>query len=308
MFVRPAACRSGVQAWSPPTPAPARQLRAPAVAAARGDAASAAERAPTPPTPHPPPPHPLATFILSAALSASALLASPLPALADTRVFLDIAVDGAPAGRLTVRLYDDVPVGAARFADLARDRGGVGYVRSPISTVSPASFIASSGVARLSYSEISQVAVAGGETVEDLLGELAAHAHSPEAPGAVSLTVANPPEVTAAPVKTRLVAIKGKLVQVEEKRAPAPNGTGFVINLASGGQGGRLEATNLAVGDLVEGADLAARLSELKAAQPTADSPYFKLAKKLGDRRADVAEKYFLRPFQKVIVTASGVL
>lgn len=95
---------------------------------------------------------------------------------------------------------------------------------------------------------------------------------------------------------------------VEEKRAATPNGTGFVINLSPSGQGGRLEATNLAVGELVGGADVAARLSELKAAQPTADSPYFKLAKKLGDRRADVAEKYFLRPFQKVVVTASGVL
>lgn len=252
--------------------------------------------------------HPLAAALASALLSAGLLLGAPTPALADSRVFLDVAVDGAPAGRLTVRLFDDVPVGAARFADLARDRGGVGYVRSPISAVSPASFIASSGVARLSYSDVSKVEVAGGETVEDLQRELAEHRHSPEAPGAVSLTVAVPPEVAAAPVKTRLVAVKGKFVQVEEKRAAAPNGTGFVINLSPDGQGGRLEATNLAVGELVGGADVAARLSELKAAQPTADSPYFKLAKKLGDRRADVAEKYFLRPFQKVVVTASGVL
>jgi len=253
-----------------------------------------------------PDPHPLAAALLSTLLSAGLLLTPPPTLAAAGRVFLDISIDGAPAGRLTVKLFDDVPVGAARFADLARDRGGVGYVRSPISAVSPGSFIASSGVARLSYSDVSKVEIAGGETVELLLEELAEHKHSPEAANTVSLTVAQPPEILAAPLKTRLVAIKGKFVNVEEKRAAAPNGTGFVINL--GDQGGRLAATNLAVGEVVEGFDLAARLSGLKAAQPTADSPYFKLAKKIGDRRADVAEKYFLRPFQKVVVTASGVL
>lgn len=95
----------------------------------------------------------------------------------------------------------------------------------------------------------------------------------------------------------------------EDKRPAAPNGTGFVIKLnQSDARMASLEETNLAVGELVGGSDLAARLSDLKAAAPTSDSPYFKLAKKLGDRRADVAEKYFLRPFSKVVITASGML
>jgi len=269
-------------------------------------AAPGSRQAHPPPAPAPPP---ALNLLISALLSAAAwTAATPLPAAA-TDVFLDVSIDAAPAGRLTIHLFDDVPVGAARFADLARDREGVGYVRSRIDAVSPDAFIASSGVASLSYSDVSRVAIAGGETVESLVEELAAHAHSPEAPGAVSLTVSQAKAVREAPVKTRLVAVKGKFVQVEDKRPAAPNGTGFVIKLA--GQDGRmasLEETNLAVGELVGGNELAKRLSDLKAAQPTADSPYFKLAKKLGDRRADVAEKYFLRPFSKVVITGSGVL
>ncbi len=43
------------------------------------------------------------------------------------QVYLDINVDREPRGRITVELFPDVPVGAARFADLARGVGGVGY-------------------------------------------------------------------------------------------------------------------------------------------------------------------------------------
>jgi len=175
-----------------------------------------AAAAPAPPAKAPPHPHPKNTLLSTLASSALAALiaASAPPPAAATDVFLDISIDGAPAGRLTVHLFDDVPVGAARFADLARDRQGVGYVRSRIDAVSPDAFIASSGVASLSYSDVSSVSIAGGETVEALVEELALHRHSPEAPGAVSLTVAQTAAVRNAPVKTKLVAIKGKFVQV----------------------------------------------------------------------------------------------
>jgi peptidyl-prolyl cis-trans isomerase B (cyclophilin B) len=305
---------------APPAPAPAA-ARAPSptqhLRPAPPAPAPAAALAP-PPTQHHRP-NPLASFLTSAALAATLTAATPAsPALASSqRVFLDIAIDASPAGRVVIRTYDDVPIGSARFADLARDRGGVGYVRSRIDSVSPGAFVASSGVASLSYADVSEgggsVQIAGGETVEDLVRELREHRHAPGGRGVVSLTVAPDPAAAARPPKTKLVAMNGKLVNVEDPRgsARAPNGTGFVISLKQdgGGSGGPLEATNLPVGEVEPGSEaLLESLSRLPAAQPTSGSPYFKLAKTLGDRRADVAERFYLRPFQRVVITASGVL
>lgn len=41
-------------------------------------------------------------------------------------------------GRITVALYDDVPVGSARFADLARGIQGVGFRRTKFDSVNQA--------------------------------------------------------------------------------------------------------------------------------------------------------------------------
>lgn len=43
------------------------------------------------------------------------------------RVFLDLKIDGEPAGRLVIELFDDVKVGSQRFLDLASNVEGVGY-------------------------------------------------------------------------------------------------------------------------------------------------------------------------------------
>lgn len=54
------------------------------------------------------------------------------------QVYLDINVDREPRGRITVELFPDVPVGAQRFADLARGVEGVGYsLAAKIDGVSP---------------------------------------------------------------------------------------------------------------------------------------------------------------------------
>ncbi len=45
----------------------------------------------------------------------------------DNQVFFDVKVEGKPAGRITVELFDDVPVGSQRFADLAVGSQGVNY-------------------------------------------------------------------------------------------------------------------------------------------------------------------------------------
>lgn len=42
-------------------------------------------------------------------------------------MFLDVSVDRKPFGRIVVQLFDDVPTGSQRFADLAVGKQGVGY-------------------------------------------------------------------------------------------------------------------------------------------------------------------------------------
>lgn len=49
-------------------------------------------------------------------------------------------------------------------------------------------------------------------------------------------------------------------------------------------------------------------MSRLKAVKDNTDSPYFQVAKAIGDKRADVAERGFGRPFARVIVSKAGVL
>ena len=153
--------------------------------------------------------------------------------------------------------------------------------------------------------------IPGGDTVEDLERELEAqqraNAEQPgtaprhDRPGVVSLIVKDPPGTP--PPKTRLVAINGKFVNVEEPRKGAPNGTAFVITMAPAPE---LDATNLVVGTLREGRELVAKLSELKVSSDRSDSAFFKVAKATGDRRADAAAKFFYRPFQKVVIVSSG--
>ena len=113
------------------------------------------------------------------------------------------------------------------------------------------------------------------------------------------------PNPSRSPRKQRLVAQRGSLVYVEEAARGAPNGSAFTVT-AGPGQG-KLDATNLVVGRVTEGQELVNSISRLRAAAPTTDSPLFKIAQAAGDRRADVAEKFFGRPFQRVVITASGV-
>ena len=271
------------------------------------------------------------------ALSLALSLGAPCPSAlaAASSVFFDVTIDGEPAGRLLIDLLGrggggggggeadsssssssspDVlaPVGVARFAELAEDRDGVGYVRSKIDGIEKDRVIRSSGVASLVYRDGGSASrIPGGDTVEDLEKELAAqqraNAENPgSAPrhdraGVVSLVVRDPPGTP--PPKTRLVALNGKFVTVEEPRKGAPNGTAFVVTMAPTPE---LDATNLVVGSLREGQGLVERLSELPVSSNRSDSAFFKVAKATGDRRADAAAKFFYRPFQKVVIVNSG--
>jgi len=59
-------------------------------------------------------------------------------AVGSRQVYFDVTVDGQSKGRITVALYDDVPVGSARFADLARGIQGVGFRRTKFDSVNQA--------------------------------------------------------------------------------------------------------------------------------------------------------------------------
>ena len=185
-------------------------------------------------------------------------------------------------------------------------------VRSKIDGIEKDRVIRSSGVASLVYRDGGSASrIPGGDTVEDLEKELEAqqraNAENPgSAPrhdraGVVSLVVRDPPGTP--PPKTRLVALNGKFVTVEEPRKGAPNGTAFVVTMAPTPE---LDATNLVVGSLREGQGLVERLSELPVSSNRSDSAFFKVAKATGDRRADAAAKFFYRPFQKVVIVNSG--
>jgi hypothetical protein len=64
-----------------------------------------------------------------------ATAAAASPAEGSRRVYFDVAVDGEQRGRIVVQLYDDVPVGAARFADLAQGKQGVGFRRTKFDAI-----------------------------------------------------------------------------------------------------------------------------------------------------------------------------
>ena len=48
-------------------------------------------------------------------------------------------------------------------------------------------------------------------------------------------------------------------------------------------------------------------MAALPAVKDNTDSGYFQTAKLIGDKRATVAEKFFGRPFKRVMITESGM-
>jgi hypothetical protein len=53
------------------------------------------------------------------------------------QVFFDVRVDNEPKGRITIQLFNDVPIGAQRFLELAEGKDGVSYRLSKIDGISP---------------------------------------------------------------------------------------------------------------------------------------------------------------------------
>lgn len=118
----------------------------------------------------------------------------------------------------------------------------------------------------------------------------------------VSLIVRDP---LKPPAKLKLVARKGKLEIDEEEMGKDPNGTEFAIAVNDSPE---LDNSALVVGRVVEGMDVVDRIRQVKTVQENTTSPYFRVAKLIGDKRAVVAERGFNRPYSKVVVTNCGLI
>lgn len=226
-------------------------------------------------------------------------------------------MDGEPIGRVTVALFEDVPVGSERFIQLAKGMDGASYRRSKFNEIYP-EYVRNAGVKNLTYRADAQVRLAGGADTFALETELAAHRHQHDQAGVVSLVVRDAeeryarvdgaccllPRCRRREVKEKLVAYQGKLVNVQEVLGEAPNGTAFVITRSPAPA---LDATNLPIGRVVAGQDVVEAIGKLPVVKDNSDSPFFKAGKVLGDRRADVAERGFNRPFNRIVVSAIDV-
>lgn len=229
---------------------------------------------------------------------------------AHPRVFLDVSIEGEPAGRLEIELLPEAaPVGAQRFADLAEEKDGVGYRLGRFDGVFvDKGYVRNAGARSLSYRADGASPIAGGDSTLELERELddASRRLPHDQAGLVSLIVREP-DGSRPPPKEKLVAVAGKLVTLSSRAGEAPNGTAFCITLAPAPE---LDRTNLVVGRLVGGDAALAALVALPLSRPREgiQKPFFDAGKAIGDSRAVVAEKGFFRPLKRALVSDSGLL
>ncbi|KAJ4713323.1 Peptidyl-prolyl cis-trans isomerase [Melia azedarach] len=222
------------------------------------------------------------------------------------RAFLDISIDGQPAGRIIIGLYgDSTPDGAARFSSLVSGTAGISYRRKEFIKIMP-NYVQHGGVR--SYGVDAELANRTGSNlaVEKLIQEW--QRSNEKCPGTknlagtVSIVVRDP---SKPPPKPKLVARKGKLEIDQEEVGKDPNGTEFVIATKDSPE---LDASALVVGRVLEGMEVAKKIGQVKTVQENTGSPYFRVAKLIGDKRAVVAERGFNRPYSKVVITNCGLL
>ena len=234
-----------------------------------------------------------------------------------SRVFFDFAIDGQPMGRVVVGVFGDAnPIAAARFKALAGGVQGLGYRRTEVNAVEYSEdggvdtplFIGTSGVRAfvIPGSTTPVEGLPGGNSADALFPELAKQTLSHTRAGLVSIVVdrgAPPP-----PPKERLVSMNGKFVTVADPPPPGPNGTAFVVTSGAAGAAEILDRTNLVVGAVLEGQDVVDAIAALPTVKDNSASPFFAVAKSIGDKRATVAEQAFGKPFAKVTIAKSGVV
>jgi peptidyl-prolyl cis-trans isomerase B (cyclophilin B) len=64
--------------------------------------------------------------------------------------------------------------------------------------------------------------------------------------------------------------------------------------------------TNVVIGEVISGFDVLAQIGSLPTVPDNSDSPFFQVAKSIGDKRALVSEKSFGKPFAKVTLLNCG--
>ena len=102
------------------------------------------------------------------------------------------------------------------------------------------------------------------------------------------------------------MSVRGKFETVYDPPPPPPNGTGFDDAARVAPPVGRDERRRGA-GDAA-GRDVLEAMSRLPTVKDNTNSPFFAVAKSIGDKRALVAESAFRKPFKKVVFKNCGVL
>ncbi|CAN1856566.1 Peptidyl-prolyl cis-trans isomerase CYP26-2, chloroplastic [Linum perenne] len=223
------------------------------------------------------------------------------------RAFIDVSIDGKPTGRIVIGLYDDdVPTGAARFSNLVSGAAGITYRRKEFIKITP-SYVQHGGVRSYGVdAELARSTTGNDLGAETLVDEWERQSErcpgTKNMAGTVSIIVRNP---SKPPPKMKLVAKKGKLEIDQEEVGSDPNGTEFVIATKDSPE---LDGSALVVGRVLEGMEVAEKIGQVKTVQDNTSSPYFRVAKLIGDKRAVVAERGFNRPYSKVIITNCGLM
>ncbi|CAA0838657.1 Peptidyl-prolyl cis-trans isomerase CYP26-2-chloroplastic [Striga hermonthica] len=221
----------------------------------------------------------------------------PDPANTTREAFLDVSIDGEPVGRIVIGLYDAaVPSGAARFAELVSGAAGLSYRKKEFVKIMP-SYVQHGGL--ISYESRKERNLA---LVQEFERQRGSSCGTKNVAGSLSIIVRDP---TKPPPKVKVVARKGKLEIDEEETRMDPNGTEFVIATKDSPE---LDESALVVGIVVGGMDVVDRIAQVKTVQDNSSSPYFRVAKLIGDKRAVVAERGFNRPYSKVVVTNCGLI
>ena len=222
--------------------------------------------------------------------------------------YFDIAVDAEVLGRVIIAV-DDSTLAGARFAQLCRGVDGLSYRRTTIESIEVSEddgeiYLRNGGVnAFVTPGTQAAVDIIGGPSAERLMKDLGRRPH--DVPGLVSVFVQRNPSEPEPEAKARLVSVRGKFETVYDAPPPPPNGTAFAITLRPAPE---LDATNVVVGRVVDGWDVLEAISKLPTVKDNSSSPFFQVAKSIGDKRATVAEQAFSKPFKKVVFQSAGVV
>lgn len=234
---------------------------------------------------------------------AQTIATKPTYAEGSNKAYLDITVDGVSFGRIEIETFGNAAsrIGEQRFLDLAKEIQGVGYKRGKITQLQD-TYIVGGGLTSLSYAANGETGITGGVTAEYLEDELQASTLKHQSAGLVSLNIRPMKDLES---KDSIKAIDGKFVNVTQVFGQRPNGTEFYITT---GPAPDLDGINLIIGRVVSGMDVVKRLQELPRVKNNTNSPFFQAGKTFKDRRANVAELSFDRPFSKVLIKNCGLV